>query len=218
MSTTRSAGDRLAAFTHELSQANELAEPRVVRRELAAVFEHGLPDDASAVPAADLPASSRRRRVLTTLSGVLATVTGKVVLGTAIAAASVGAAHSTGVVDVPGLPDMAPAVESPDVELPDQANNDHPESDVQSGTTGSPESPGVDGTEVSDRATSGEPQEDGKAFGTSIADEATEGTPAEGKVGGSSSGKPDTTPGGNDTADEHTPDDTPSPPAPADQP
>jgi len=218
MSITDSAGgDRLAALTQELSQACDLVEPRVVRGELAAVFEHGVPNDVGTVPAADLPTRSRRKRVLTTLSGVLATITGKVVLGTAVAAASVGAVHTAGVVDVPGLPDTAPAVESPDVDAPgpDHANDE--KSGGVSGTTGTPDSPGVDGGDVSDRATSGEPQEDGKAFGKSIAEEATEGTPAEGKVGGSES-RPDVPAGGTDTAHEHMPDDTPSPPAPADRP
>lgn len=231
MSTTPSAEDRLAAFTRELSQASDLAEPKVVRRELATVFEHGVPNDVSTVPGADLPTYSRRKRMLTTLSGVLATLTGKVVLGTAVAAASVGAAHSAGVVDVPGLPDTA--VEAPDVELPDEAGNGQPDSDGdQAGTTGAPDSPGVDGGDVADRATSGEPKEDGKEFGTSIADEATEGTPAEDRTGGADTGQTESTPG-SDTADEHTPDETPAgddtadervpdstttPPAPTDRP
>jgi hypothetical protein len=232
MRITPSAGDRLAAFTRELSQASDLAEPKVVRSELATVFEHGVLHDVSTVPAADLPTIRRRKRILTTLSGVLATITGKVVLGTAVAAASVGAAHAAGVVDVPGLPDTTPAVETPDVEVPapDEAGNGRPDSDGgPPGTTGAPDSPGVDGDEVSDRATNGEPQEDGKEFGTSIADEATEGTPAESKAGGAKDtaggadgGKPgttsDDTPGGGDTADDHKPDSTPNPPAPANRP
>ena len=40
-----------------------------------------------------------------TLSGFVASVAGKVVLGTAVAAASVGGLHASGVVDVPALPD-----------------------------------------------------------------------------------------------------------------
>ncbi len=232
MSTTPSAEDRLAAFTRELSQASDLAEPKVVRHELATVFEHGVPNDVSTVPGADLPTYSRRRRMLTTLSGVLATLTGKVVLGTAVAAASVGAAHSAGVVDIPGLPDTA--VEAPDVELPDEAGEHGSDSDGdQPGTTGAPDSPGVDGSDVADRATSGEPTEDGKEFGTSIADEATEGTPAEDRPGGADSGQTESTPGSetadeqtpdetpageNDTADERVPDSTTTPPAPTDRP
>lgn len=46
--------------------------------------------------------------MLSGLSGFLATVTGKVVLTGAVAAASVGGLHAGDVVDVPGLPDNDP--------------------------------------------------------------------------------------------------------------
>lgn len=50
--------------------------------------------------------------MLSGLSTFVATLTGKVVLGTAVAAASVGGLHAADVVDVPGLPDNdTPAVE-----------------------------------------------------------------------------------------------------------
>jgi hypothetical protein len=179
--------------------------------------------------------------MLTALSSALATLTGKVVLGTAVAAASVGAAHSAGVVDVPGLPDTTPAVESPAVDQP--GLNGATAGDPRSGGSaserpagadgnGAPDEPGVDGDDVSDRATSGEPQDDGSAFGTSVAEDATDGIPAEdltGEVGeqpadptgeSETAGeqKPDTAPEGGDTASEHIPDDTPIADVPTERP
>ncbi len=68
----------------------------------------------------------------------------------------------------------------------------------------------MDGSDVADRATSGEPQEDGQSFGSSIADEALEGTPAENlrENRGDAAGdhRPDTPTGGPGTADEQRPD------------
>jgi hypothetical protein len=187
--------------------------PAVVRPELVAIFETGQTAGEVPLVAADKPKSqaSRRRRMLETLSAFVATLAGKVVLGTAAVAASVGGAHAAGVVDVPGLPDQASTtvIDAPAVvDTPDQADSSP---DVE---TGQPADPGVDGTSVSERATSGEPQEDGKAFGTSVADEATDGTPAEGLPGNGGDAaedrQPDTPAGGAETADEHKPD---SPPA-----
>ncbi|HEX5996914.1 MAG TPA: hypothetical protein VFY84_17365 [Jiangellales bacterium] len=234
MRTENSSEDRLAGLLHQLAQADDLPVPRVVRPELAAIFEHGIPAGGTSLLAADLP-KSRRHRMLTTLSAVLTTLTGKVVLGTAIAAAGVGAAHSAGVVDVPGLPDKAPAVESPAVETPasdhavDGSGGDGASNGADNGSA--PDDPGVDGDEVSDRATSGEPQEDGREFGTDIAEDATEGTPADGGIGGTEQSdvpadgtttadehQPDELPDGGETADEHIPDTTPSTDAPVDRP
>lgn len=78
------------------------------------------------------PAPKRRKaRMLSGLSGFLATLTGKVVLGTAVAAASVGALHAGDAIDVPGLPEAGRdrAAEHEDAvethngndELPDEA-------------------------------------------------------------------------------------------------
>jgi hypothetical protein len=223
--------DRLAAFLDQLGRADDLAGPRVVRPDLAAVFEHGLPGDTTGVATAELPVHSRRRSMLTALSSALATLTGKVVLGTAVAAASVGAAHSAGVIDVPGLPDTAPAVESPAVDAPGldgttagDPGGTAPDRPSGADGNGAPDGSGVDGDDVSDRATSGEPQDDGRAFGTSVADDATDGTAADDRAGVSdgqpadpASGpetadehKPDTAPEGGDTATEHIPDDVPA--------
>jgi hypothetical protein len=62
------------------------------------------------------PASTERKRnkMLSTVSGLVGSLTGKAVLGTAVAAASVGGLHAADVVDVPALPDNdRPAVEAP---------------------------------------------------------------------------------------------------------
>jgi hypothetical protein len=148
--------------------------------------------------------------MLETLGAFVATLTGKVVLGTAAVAASVGGAHAAGVVDVPGLPDRGTVVvDAPAVDEAADQSGSRP--DVE---TGQPADPGVDGSSVSDRATSDEPQDDGKAFGTSVADEATDGTPAEGLPGNGGDAaedrQPDSPAGGTDAADEHQPDDTPA--------
>lgn len=230
MRTENSSEDRLAGLLHQLAQADDLPVPRVVRPELAAIFEHGIPAGGTTLLDADLP-KSRRHRMLATLSTVLTTLTGKVVLGTAIAAAGVGAAHSAGVIDVPGLPDTAPAVESPAVETPasDHAVDGSGGDGASNGSA--PGDPGVDGDEVSDRATSGEPQEDGRDFGTDIAEDATEGTPADGRIGGTEQSdvpadgattadehQPEELPEGDETADEHIPDTAPATDAPVDRP
>jgi hypothetical protein len=235
MRTEHSTEDRLAAFLHQLGQVDDLTRPRVVRPELAAIFEHGVPAGDSHL-GADLP-KPRRGRMLTVLSTALTTLTGKVVLGTAIAAAGVGAAHSAGVVDVPGLPDNAPAVESPAVDTPASDHAvDSPGGAPDGGAgndSGAPGDSGVDGDDVSDGATGGEPQEDGMEFGTSVAEDATSGTAADGRVGDAGTGQqdvpadgadtagehtPDELPEGGETADEHIPDDTPATDAPADRP
>jgi len=78
-------------------------------------------------PAATSPTNSWRPKMLTGLGAFIATTTGKIVLGTAVAAASVGGMHAAEIVDVPILPDQAKAevllvdseeetTDSPDVE------------------------------------------------------------------------------------------------------
>ncbi|HEX6234549.1 MAG TPA: hypothetical protein VFZ63_15590 [Jiangellaceae bacterium] len=185
--------------------------PAVVRSELVAVFETGLISGEILPGVTDQPTSrtSRRQRMLETLSAFVATLTGKLVLGTAALAASVGGVHAAGVVDVPGLPDRGSAV----VDVPAVVDGPADAADPAGGRpdveTGQPTDPGVDGSSVSDRATSGEPQEDGKAFGTSVADEATDGTPAEGIAGNGgdvAQRQPDSPGSGTDTADEYKPD------------
>jgi hypothetical protein len=58
-------------------------------------------------PVAATAGSSRRNRVLAGVAAFVATTTGKIVLGTAVAAASVGGAHAAEVIDVPGLPEAS---------------------------------------------------------------------------------------------------------------
>jgi hypothetical protein len=50
------------------------------------------------------PRGRKRSRMLSTVGGFVGTLTGKVLVGTAVAAASVGGLHAGDVVDVPGLP------------------------------------------------------------------------------------------------------------------
>ena len=220
-----SLGD-LAALVAELRTVETEPAPPV-RAELAVLFATGrLPDGPFPVAAAPFTEpQSRRRRMLTALGTFLASVTGKVVLGAAAATASVGAAHAVGVVDLPGLPDQAEVVEVPAVEVGDGAR---PGGGLV-GEPGGQGGAGVDGSEISDRATSGEPQEDGQEFGRSVAEEATSGTPAEGRPGSAGADarpetpgsgadevadehRHDTTPaGGPSTAEDRTPSDTPSP-------
>ena len=57
--------------------------------------------------AADSPTTSWRPKMLTGIGAFVATTTGKIVLGTTVAAASVGGMHAAEIVDVPLLPEPA---------------------------------------------------------------------------------------------------------------
>ncbi len=70
--------------------------------------------------------TKRRTRMLSGLGSFLATVTGKVVLGGTVAAASVGGLHAGDVVDVPALPDNDP----PAAEQADAQDDDADVADV----------------------------------------------------------------------------------------
>lgn len=95
--------------------------------ELAAFMEAPLiTDEGDLSPTWREKARRRKARMLSGLSGFLATLTGKVVLGTAVAAASVGALHAGDVVDVPGLPDSGQAV----VEQQDEVDSQNGEGDL----------------------------------------------------------------------------------------
>lgn len=177
--------------------------PAVVRVELVDIFENGL----ASGPA---PKTTRRPRVLKSASALLATVTGKVVIGSVAFAAGVGGAQAGGVVDVPGLPDPAPTT-AENAPANDGAG-DH-SGRGSDGDAGKPDGAGVDGDSVSDRAKNGEPQEDGRGFGSSVSEDATDGTPAEDTpaedrpVGPGEAGS-DAPAGGSDTADQSRPDST----------
>ena len=60
-------------------------------------------------PAVTSPTTSWRPKMLTGIGAFVATTTGKIVLGTTVAAASVGGMHAAEIVDVPLLPEPAPA-------------------------------------------------------------------------------------------------------------
>lgn len=96
----------VAALVHDLRSAYARAEPLARGPELTAFTEAHL--DAGP----DL--GRKRNSMLTGLSGFLGTLTGKIVLGTAVTAASVGGLHASDVVDVPALPDTGTPTEQPD--------------------------------------------------------------------------------------------------------
>ena len=78
------------------------------------------PPEPIMLPDADTPVLSaagaevakpvRRNTMIGHAAAFMATMSGKVVIGTTVAAASIGGAHATGAVDVPFLPDNKPAV------------------------------------------------------------------------------------------------------------
>lgn len=78
----------------------------------------------------------RTRKMLTSVSAFVATLTGKVVVGTAVAVASVGGLHAADVIDVPGLPDVTsqavePAVPSSGDTAPSDGDPDLPDPAVR---------------------------------------------------------------------------------------
>ncbi len=64
------------------------------------------------------PGPRRRLRVVAASSAFVGTIGGKILLGAAMAAAAVGGAHATEVIDVPGLPHMGHMESGSDVESP----------------------------------------------------------------------------------------------------
>jgi hypothetical protein len=78
------------------------------------------------LPAWDTTATTRRTRVPSYIASFLGTVTGKIVLGAAVATASVGGAQATGVIDIPTLP-------SPDDDPGVVEIDDAPVGDVEDG-------------------------------------------------------------------------------------
>lgn len=75
---------------------------------------------------ADLPTTTAAPRVAARrkkmLAGLVATTTGKILLGTAVAAASVGGAHAADIIDVPGL-ENKPAVVEIEGDLAEQVDD-----------------------------------------------------------------------------------------------
>lgn len=208
--------DALVAVVDTLRSTQIGPKPRA-DADLTGVFAYGLPEDCPPAPSWAIPpdhespepSASRQarwkaRRALTWLSTVLGTLAGKLMIGAAIAAASVGGAQATGVVDVPGLPDRvhtideagerrrAPATEANkpsehhDHSLPQQASESSEK--VERAKPAKSEQPD-NGGGVSDRADSGNAREDGQAFGQGVAEEASEGTPPEDPSGASGKGQ-----------------------------
>lgn len=113
----------VAAMVHDLQATYLRATPLRRSPELVAFTEGdlgaarhlaGRTSEAGPLSAADRkPAKRKRKSMLTGLSTFVGTVTGKVVLGTAVAAASAGTLHATNVVDVPALPDSQRPTEQP---------------------------------------------------------------------------------------------------------
>ena len=77
--------------------------------------------DLRLTPTAAAPVTTRRNSVFAQIAAFAGTVGGKVVLSSAVAAASISGAHATGVVDVPYLPDTAAEIETVDTELGDES-------------------------------------------------------------------------------------------------
>ena len=65
--------------------------------------------------------SHRRKKMFAGVSAMVGTLTGKVLLGTAVAAAAVGGAQAADVVDIPGLPDPARPADVVEVALVDDS-------------------------------------------------------------------------------------------------
>ncbi|NEE04420.1 hypothetical protein [Phytoactinopolyspora halotolerans] len=112
--------------------------------------------------------------MLETLGAFVATVAGKAVLGTAAVAVGVGGAHAAGVVDVPGLPQAASATAEAQVAAAHDKDGASARAEAEAEASADH---GVDGDEISDRATDGDPVEGGKAFGVDVAEKATGGVP-----------------------------------------
>jgi hypothetical protein len=224
--------DELQEFAAWLNQlrgatAGQLSVPQP-SSELQHLFDTGeFPQGSRRVRREAARVASRRRltrRTLTGTSALAVTLAGKTLIGAVAVAAGLGGAHATGVVDIPGLPDrVPPAVEAPPVDVPpadappadvppadappaDDSDDDQSTTNSDGETGADADRPGVDGDNVSDRATSGEPAEDGKSFGKSVSEEAVDGTSGEGRPGNRGSAAdergPDAPPGGNKRNDK----------------
>ena len=122
---------------------------------------------ASISPAAPR-SGERKRKMLSAVGALVATASGKIVLGTAVAAASVGGVHAADVVDVPGLPDVVHAPAPADFGVPVEDANDNGElmsSEHQSSVAedaGRPENPGEQGDRPEDAGRPENPGEQGQ--------------------------------------------------------
>ncbi|MGI8686665.1 MAG: hypothetical protein ACR2MO_16510 [Acidimicrobiales bacterium] len=122
--TPPSVGSQLSAFLH-VGLTNDKGDLPVT----AASNAYGPAPQASGPPHWRTTLTNRRQRTMQPITAFLGTIAGKLVLGTAIAAASVGGAYAAGV-DVPGLPDDAETtVVVADTDPADESPSDETDSD-----------------------------------------------------------------------------------------
>jgi hypothetical protein len=128
-------GPALAAFT--AAPRGEPADPAPA----ALVGAQGRAPQTALLPSRAEPADGSRRSIRAV--GVLtAGLAGKVVLGAALVAASVGGLHAAGAVDVPGLPDRADeraVVDTREVRADEVADDDTSEAGAVGATADAPE-------------------------------------------------------------------------------
>lgn len=110
------------------------------------------PNRAESTGAGTTTRARTRTRVVQTATALLATLAGKVALGTAIAAASVGGLHATAVVDVPGLPDRSAEPAEEPSEAPESRGGQPDRADPP---VGADHPGGVDGTTGAQETTTG---------------------------------------------------------------
>jgi hypothetical protein len=212
--------EALAGLFEDLRATRAAASPRP-DADLAAVFAHGLPEDHPPAPSWAAPSwaarsdpEPRRRAgrergrwrplgALVRSGTLLGTVAGKLMVAAAIAAASVGGAQVTGVVDVPGLPDRMRDLDDRGERRHDaatQASEAHRHHHTPASRAGeaddrgsdgmpaSSEQPGdgMDGGETADRASGGAGQDDGQK----AADEPGNAVPADDAPVADASGAP----------------------------
>ncbi len=172
-----SVGSQLSAFVH-VGLTNDKGDLPVT----AASNAYGPAPQASGPPNWRTTLTNRRQRTMQPIAAFLGTIAGKLVLGTAIAAASVGGAYAAGV-DVPGLPDDAettvvvadtdPADESPSDDT-SAADNESTEAacaddEVDNGATdSSDETDSDDSTDASDQDADDESECDDDNDGASV--------------------------------------------------
>ena len=212
--------EALAGLFEDLRATRAAASPRP-DADLAAVFVRGLPEDHPPAPSWAVPSwaarpdpeprprTGRERErwrplgALIRSGALLGTLAGKLMVAVAIAAASVGGAQVTGVVDVPGLPARMQDLDDRSERRHDpatQASEAHRHHHTPAPRAGaaddrgpdpmpaSSEQPGdgMDGGETADRAPRGARQDDGQQ----VADEPRNAVPADDAPVAAGSGDP----------------------------
>ena len=177
--------EALAALTRSVRTAYRRGPQPQMREQLAAYIESPLTDPGHQPSWRD---ATRRKTaaMLTAVSTFVATITGKIVLGTAVTAAAVGGLHAADAVDVPGLPDRASSAEEHQSDAGDVGTAGHEDGGEGHGTSDESD-PGDFGSSVSDDAESGdldpaEVVDQADDFGTSTATKNAEGTEGEDNI------------------------------------